>query len=246
VTATTTRLRHQTPVISAVHAPRLLVVEDHPLFSAALVDVIRMALPDAQVLQTTSINSAVEIVRAGAPIDVILLDLSLPGTTGLLGAVRVRFAAPKSALVIISAYDNPRVVGSAMSLDISGFIPKSTPKSELIELIRSVLDGAVCVPKRLVASSAAMQARTDAQALVRDLGVLTAQQLCVLDMICRALQNKQIAYELNISITTVKVHVTEVLRKLHVRNRTEAIMRISVLDLNRPYSTDLRPAAAEE
>lgn len=246
MTTTTTRLAHQTSAISAVHAPRLLVVEDHPLFSAALVDAIRMALPGAHVLQATSIKATMGIVGGREPIDIILLDLSLPGTTGLLGAVRVRFAAPKSALVIISAYDNPRVVGSAMSLGISGFIPKSTPKSELIELIRSVLGGAVCVPKRVLASPVAVQARADAQALLRDLSALTPQQLCVLDMICRGLQNKQIAYELNISITTVKVHVTEVLRKLHARSRTEAIIKISVLDLNRPNRVDLCPTAAEE
>jgi DNA-binding NarL/FixJ family response regulator len=239
-------LAHQTPAISAVHAPRLLVVEDHPLFSAALVDVIRMALPGAEVLQATSIKATMEIVGGGDSIDVILLDLSLPGTAGLLGAVRVRIAAPKSALVIISAYDNPRVVGSAMSLGISGFIPKSTPKGELIELIRGILGGAVWIPKRLLASPVATQARIEAQALLRELSALTPQQLCVLDMICRGLQNKQIAYELNISITTVKVHVTEVLRKLHVRNRTEAIIKISVLDLNRPNSAELRSVEAEE
>jgi DNA-binding NarL/FixJ family response regulator len=229
----TARLLHRTPSIVAGHNPRLLIVEDHPLFCAALVDVIRMAFPDAEIRQATSIKATMELIAAGAPIDLILLDLSLPGTTGLLGAIRVRTAAPKSALVIVSAYDNPRVVGSAMSLGVSGFVPKSTSKSELAELIRGILGGSVCVPTRLINTPVAKQVRAEAQALLCELSVLTPQQLCVLDMICCGLQNKQIAYELNISITTVKVHVTEVLRKLHVRNRTEAIIKISLLDLNR-------------
>jgi DNA-binding NarL/FixJ family response regulator len=223
-----------------VNAPRLLVVEDHPLFRAAVIDVIRMTFPDAEVLQATSIGGALDVVAGGDTIDVILLDLSMPGTTGLLGALRVRNAAPRSALVIISAHDDSRIVGSAVALGISGYIPKSTPKGELAEFIRCILDGAVCVPKRLLEAPAAKQARRDAQAILRELGALTAQQLCVLDMICRGLQNKQIAHELNISVTTVKVHVTEVLRKLHVRSRTEAIVKTSALDFNKADNADQR------
>jgi len=235
---TTTRSVHQTP--SMANAPRLLVVDDHPLFRTALIDVIRMTFPGAELLQATSIGGALDVVVGGDPIDVILLDLSMPGTTGLLGALRVRIAAPRSALVIISAHDDSRIVGSAMALGISGYIPKSTPKGELAKFIRCVLDGAVCVPKSLLEAPAAKQARADAQVILRELSALTPQQLCVLDMICRGLQNKQIAHELNISITTVKVHVTEVLRKLHVRSRTEAIVKISVLDFNQADSADRR------
>src|SRR6516225_8085325 len=152
---TTGRLAHQTP--SMANAPRLLVVEDHPLFRAALIDVIRMTFPGAELLQATSIGGALDVVVGGDPIDVIMLDLSMPGTTGLLGALRVRIAAPKSALVIISAHDDSRVVGSAMALGVSGYIPKSTPKSELAEFIRRILGGAVCVPKRLLEAPAAKQ-----------------------------------------------------------------------------------------
>jgi DNA-binding NarL/FixJ family response regulator len=222
------------------NAPRLLVVEDHPLFRAAVIDVIRMTFPDAEILQATSIGGALDVLAGADAIDVILLDLSMPGTTGLLGALRVRKAAPRSALAIISAHDDSRIVGSAVALGISGYIPKSTPKGELAESIRCILDGAVCVPKRLLEAPAAKRAGADAQALLREVGALTAQQLCVLDMICRGLQNKQIAHELNISVTTVKVHVTEVLRKLHVRSRTEAIIKISALDFNKPNNADQR------
>ena len=235
---TTTRLVHQTA--SMANAPRLLVVEDHPLFRAALIDVIRMTFPGVELLQATSISGALDVVAGGDAIDLILLDLSMPGTTGLLGALRIRMAAPRSALVIVSAHDDSRIVGSAIALGISGYIPKSTPKGELTDLICSILDGAVCVPKRLVMAPAAKQARADAQAILRELGTLTPQQLCVLDMICHGLQNKQIAHELNISTTTVKVHVTEVLRKLHVRSRTEAIVKVSVLDFNPADNADPR------
>lgn len=218
------------PTTSEANAVRLLVVEDHPLFRDALVGVIARAFPDAEIFQATSIEGALDILAAKASVDMILLDLSLPGTTGLLGAFRVRVAAPKSALVIVSAHESARLVRCAMSLGISGYVPKSTPKAELVQCIRSILDGEVCLPKRFQ-GTATKRAGAEIQDLFRELSRLTSQQLRVLDMICRGLQNKHIAYELDISVTTVKVHVTEVLRKLGVRSRTNAIVKLSRLDL---------------
>jgi DNA-binding NarL/FixJ family response regulator len=155
----------------------------------------------------------------------------MPGTTGLLGAFRVRVAAPKSALVIVSAYDSARVVRCAMALGVSGYIPKSTPKAEMVQSIRSILEGEVCVPKRFHGSGPTRGAGTEIRHLLRQLSRLTSQQLRVLDLICRGLQNKHIAYELDIAVTTVKVHVTEILRKLGVRSRTNAIIKLSRLEL---------------
>ena len=212
---------------------RLLVVEDHPLFRDALVGVVAAAFPDAEVFQTISIDGALDILASKGSVDVILLDLSMPGTSGLLGTFRVRVAAPKSAIVIVSAHDTARIVGCVLSLGISGYIPKSTPKAELVQSIRSILEGEVCVPKRFHGSAATKRAGAEIQPLLRQLSLLTSQQLRVLDMICRGLQNKHIAYELGITVTTVKVHVTEILRKLGVRSRTNAIIELSRLDLTR-------------
>jgi DNA-binding NarL/FixJ family response regulator len=220
------------PTTSEANAVRLLVVEDHPLFRDALVGVIARAFPNAEVFQATSIDGALDILAGEGAVDMILLDLSLPGTTGLLGAFRVRVAAPKSALVIVSAHESAPIVRCAMSLGISGYIPKSTPKAELVQSIRSILDGEVYVPKRFHGTTT-RRIGADIQDLFRELSRLTSQQLRVLDMICRGLQNKHIAYELDISVTTVKVHVTEILRKLGVRSRTNAIVKLSRLDLTR-------------
>ena len=226
-----TLARSGSPIVG-VGIPRLLVVEDHPLFRNALVGVVGAAFPGAEVFQATSIEGALDVLAAQGAVDLVLLDLSMPETTGLLGLFRVRVAAPRSALVVVSAYDDSRIIGSAAALGIAGYIPKSTPKTEMARLIRSVLEeGAVCFPKRHQDAAAAKRARAAAKDLLGPLGRLTSQQLRVLDMICRGLQNKHIAYELDISVTTVKVHVSDVLRKLGVRSRTEAIVRMSALDL---------------
>ena len=230
---TTTAPLADEPQVSKAGSPRLLIVEDHPLFRAALIGVIGAEFPEAEVLQATSIDGALDIVTARDNLDLILLDLSMPGTTGLLGAYRVRAAAPRSALVIVSAHDDSRIIGSAVALGISGYIPKSTPKSELARLLRSILDGGVCLPTRFRDTAAARKGQAEARELIQRLGQLTSQQLRVLDMIGRGLQNKHIAYELDISVTTVKVHVSEILRKLDVRSRTEAIIALSKLDFGK-------------
>ncbi|WP_245321925.1 response regulator transcription factor [Bradyrhizobium sp. LTSPM299] len=219
--------------MSKASAPRLLIVEDHPLFRAALIGVIGAEFPDAEVLQATSIDDALEAIAARDGLDLILLDLSMPGTTGLLGAYRVRAAAPRSALVIVSAHDDSRIIGGAISLGISGYIPKSTPKAELARLLRGILEGDVCLPTRFRDTAAARKGQAEIRELIQRLGQLTSQQLRVLDMICHGLQNKHIAYQLNISVTTVKVHVSEILRKLDVRSRTEAIITLSKLDFGK-------------
>ena len=229
--------------ISEANTPRLLIVEDHPLFRAALIGVIGSEFPHAEVLQATSIDGALDILAARDGIDLIMLDLSMPGTTGLLGAYRVRAAAPRSPLVIVSAHDDSRIIGGAIALGISGYIPKSTPKTELARLLRGILDGAVFLPKRL--ADAAAKGQADIRELLKPLGAMTAQQLRVLDMICRGLQNKHIAYELDISVTTVKVHVSEILRKLGVRSRTEAIIALSKLDFGKADHPPVTPPGDE-
>ena len=157
----------------------------------------------------------------------------MPDHTFPKNCARNPSAAPRSALVIVSAHDDSRIIGGAISLGISGFIPKSTPKVELARLLRGILEGEVCLPTRFRDAAAARKAQAETRELVQQLGQFTAQQLRVLDMICRGLQNKHIAYELDISVTTVKVHVSEILRKLGVRSRTEAIIALSKLDFGK-------------
>ncbi|WP_249164054.1 response regulator transcription factor [Bradyrhizobium jicamae] len=234
------------PAVNKAGSPRLLIVEDHPLFRAALIGVIGAEFPEAEVLQATSIDGALDIVAARDGLDLILLDLSMPGTTGLLGAYRVRAAAPRSALVIVSAHDDSRIIGSAIALGISGYIPKSTPKSELARLLRNILEGGISLPTRFRDAAAARKGQADTRELIQRLGQLTSQQLRVLDMICRGLQNKHIAYELDISVTTVKVHVSEILRKLDVRSRTEAIIALSQLDFGKHDHAPTTPARGDD
>jgi DNA-binding NarL/FixJ family response regulator len=196
---------------------RFLIVEDHPLFREALEGAIRRATPDAEIHEATSIDDALDVLSSTDAIDLTLLDLSMPGTTGLSGVIRIRKAFPRTPIVVVSGHQDPQIVSSVLSLGVSGYIPKSASKEELARSISEVLRGSICLPStyRTVAARA-RRARSPTQELLKRLHDLTPQQLRVLDLLRRGLQNKQIAYELQICETTVKVHVSDILRKLNV------------------------------
>lgn len=213
-------------------ATRFLIVEDHPLFLEALENAIRLANPGAVALNAASIDAAIDILSTVPPFDLVLLDLSMPGTTGLSGVIRIRKAFPKTPVVIVSAHQNPKIIDSVLSLGVSGYIPKSMTKNELAHAINEVLQGSVYLPKDYRELAATQQPRLANRELLQRIHDLTPQQLRVLDLVRSGLQNKQIAHELKICETTVKVHVSEILRKLHVLSRTNAIIEVSKIDFD--------------
>ncbi len=212
------------------NAMRFLIVEDHPLFREALESALQMATPGAEILQATSIDGALDLLSSTESVDLILLDLSMPGTTGLSGIIRIRKAFPRIPVIIVSGYKDTQIIGNALSLGVSGYILKSASKQELAQSIGEVLRGAVCVPAAYRTQTRPLRSTSPTRDLLKRLHDLTPQQLRVLEMLKRGLQNKQIAYELNISETTVKVHVSEILRKLNVLSRTKAIVEMSRID----------------
>src|SRR6516165_4194146 len=170
---------------------RFLIVEDHPLFREALEGALQMAAPEADILQATSIEGALELLASTVDLDLILLDLSMPGTTGLSGIIRVRKAFPRIPVIIVSGHQDPQIISGALSLGVSGYILKSASKQELAEGIGEVLRGSICLPPAYRALARSQRAASPAQDLLKRLHDLTPQQLRVLEMLKRGLQNKQ-------------------------------------------------------
>jgi DNA-binding NarL/FixJ family response regulator len=212
---------------------RFLIVEDHPLFREALGSAVRGAAEDAEIFEAASIDEATAVLSSTPAIDLILLDLSMPGTTGPLGLIRIRKAFPKNPIVVVSVYEEPQIIASILAFGVSGYIPKSTPKSEISRSIVEVLRGGMCLPSAYRDAACDSQFKDQNRELLKRLHDLTPQQLRVLDMLGRGLQNKQIAHELDISETTVKVHVSDILRKLNVLSRTRAIIEIGKIDFTK-------------
>ena len=206
---------------------KFLVVDDHPLFLDALKVAIECAYPGAKVLEASSIEAAGRIIAEHRTFDLVLLDLSMPGTSGFDGLLELRSQYPQLPIVIVSAHEDPRVVHEAMTLGASGFIPKSVRKAELTEAIRTAMSGGEVLPAGYRPPADSVATRCD---LAARLGTLTRQQLRVLQMLRQGKLNKQIAHELAVGETTVKAHVSEILRKLNVYSRTKAAIEVGKMD----------------
>jgi DNA-binding NarL/FixJ family response regulator len=207
------------------HVPSLstaLIVDDHPLFCEALSMTLANVVGIEAVRTADRLEAAMtEIGRGEAP-DVVVLDLNLPDASGLEGLVRVRAALPEVPVVVVSSVTEPRVVRAAMRLGAAGFVPKHSPREVFRAAFGAIAQGERWVPEDIAAEDGDDEAPGEAAAA--KLALLTRQQRRILELICEGLMNKQIAWELSIAETTVKAHVTEIMRKLGVVSRTQALL----------------------
>ncbi len=207
---------------------RFLIVDDHPLFRDALQSAIALAYPTSTTHEAASISEAVEVLTRHPAMDLALLDLKIPGVRGFDGLLQLRTQFPKVPIVVISGVEEPRIVKEVISFGAAGFIPKSFKKTELAFAIRQVMEGTVYLPPDYV-EEAEGEDEQHHHDMIQRISQLTPQQLRVLHMLQDGLLNKQIAYELQVSETTVKAHVSEILRKLNVISRTQAAMEAAKL-----------------
>ena len=210
---------------------RFLIVDDHPLFLEALQLAIQSAYPHAKIQEATSISEAKLAIASSSAFDLVLLDLSLPGTRGFDGLIELRALHPKLPIVIVSAYEDPRIIHEAMTCGAAGFIAKSARKTELAGAIRDVMGGSISLPQGYRPPAADAPGVPAAQ-MQRRLATLTPQQRRVLQMLRQGKLNKQIAHDLDVGETTVKAHVSEILRKLQVASRTQAVIEAARIDFD--------------
>jgi DNA-binding NarL/FixJ family response regulator len=206
---------------------RVLIVDDHPLFVEALQRAIVSAFPGTATREAISIEAAKTVLESKEPVDIVLLDLALPGTRGFDGLLELRKLHPSLPIVVVSALEDPRIIQDVMRYGAAGFVSKSADRSEIAAALKEVMDGSLTLPKGYKPPEAPPEARGD---LVQRLKTLTPKQLSVLRMLRQGLLNKQIAHELQIEETTVKAHVSEILRKLNVSSRTQAVIEAQKID----------------
>jgi DNA-binding NarL/FixJ family response regulator len=197
----------------------LIIADDHPLFRAALSEVVGRQIPGVQIVEVSSLDALQSAVANHPDSDMILLDLRMPGARGLSSLVYLRAEYPTVPIVVVSASEDPSVVQRSLDFGASGFIPKSASIETIGESLRTVLDGGICAPHRPERRS---QAEEEDRELARRLSTLTPQQLKVLIMLAEGQSNKYIAGNLAITEATVKAHITGILRKLGIERRTQA------------------------
>jgi len=205
-------------------SPKVLVADDHPLFRAAVLHALRDVVDVEATVEVDSVSALTSALSEHPDVDLVLLDLAMPGARGFSSLVWLRGERPDLPVIVISSNDHPRVIRRAQQFGAAGFIPKSAPVDSIRAAVDVVMEGGTCFPP-----TTAERSERDAQ-LAAKLAQLTPQQFRVLLSVADGLLNKQIAYELGLAENTVKVHVTAILKKLECHSRTQAAVLVKALE----------------
>jgi DNA-binding NarL/FixJ family response regulator len=216
---------------------QVLIVDDHPLFRAALKGAVAAACADCEFFEADTVASLFDELEQRQNVDLLLLDLNLPGAYGFCVLAHLRGSRPELPVIVVSATDDPRTVRHALALGAQGFISKSADAGTIGRDVQAVLRGESVSPATLGATSHS-EADGAMLDLAQRLAQLTAQQFRVFGMLCLGRVNKNIAFELQITEATVKAHMTSILRKLGAANRTQAVLLAGRLVLD-PHQISL-------
>ena len=203
---------------------KFVIADDHPLFRGALKQAIAGLSDVATILEAGDFEGAKALVAGHDDVDLVLLDLSMPGASGLSGLISLRGIHSAVPMVVVSAHDDPETIRRALELGASGFISKSASMEDIRSAVQTVLAGGITAP---VGIDLGVERDPEISDLIKRLQSLTPQQTRVLGMLAEGLLNKQIAYELSVSEATIKAHVSAVLQKLGVDSRTQAVILLS-------------------
>mgnify|MGYP001551710163 FL=1 len=218
----------------ALQAETVIVADDHPLFRTAIKEALEAEQGETNFLEASSFESLQELVDEQKEVDLVLLDLHMPGVSGFAGLVYLCKRYPSVPVVIISANEDPVVIKRALEHGAAGFIPKSSSIDTITQAISSILLGEIWAPA--MTQSDLPGNNTSEVELAERMAQLTPQQFKVLMMMSQGLLNKQIAYELGVSEATIKAHVTAIMTKLGVSNRTQAVLAANQLSVSNPNS----------
>lgn len=206
---------------------RLIIVDDHPLFRGALSQALNASVSGARVEEAQSLDELTALLSKNDDVDLVLLDLAMPGVLGLSGLLFLRAQYPAVPVVVVSATEDRAVIRRCIEYGASGFVPKSQPVENIRAAVQAVLAGKIWTPHDVDLNGGKPNENAD---LVARISSLTPQQLRVLMMLAEGLPNKLIAYKLGVSEATIKAHVSQILTKLGVDSRTQAVIAINRID----------------
>ncbi len=211
---------------------QFVIVDDHPLYREAIAGVIEDAFPDDEVFEFSTLAEFFFELENGLLPDLLLLDLNMPDTHVLSGLKQVQTKAPDLPVAIISAEESSQVVLQAMALGAVGFIPKSMTRVMMGSVLEQLIAGQLYLPQDLLRVAKPTQAKCSDTINREALAALTKKQLRVLQCLAKGESNKQIADHLNLAESTVKTHVSEILKRLGVQNRVQAANQAQSIDFD--------------
>jgi DNA-binding NarL/FixJ family response regulator len=206
--------------------PSFLIVDDHPLFLEALQFMLEANYPGARIDVAQTIDKARARLEAGV-YSLVLLDLKMPDATGFEGLVSLRSKCRNTPLAVISAMTGRELLKKAKSCGADGFIYKSQARKDILQAVSALLAGSQSFPEE--DNTPITESRSESEDFLERLRQLTPQQVKVLNEVCKAKLNKQIAHELGVTETTIKAHITIIFKKIGVHSRTQAVLKIQRL-----------------
>ncbi|MFT5221190.1 MAG: DNA-binding NarL/FixJ family response regulator [Planctomycetota bacterium] len=206
---------------------RVMVADDHPLFREAIVHLLKRSISNVTVDETSSMAQLKASLHNNADISLLLLDLKFSDTNGIDGLLYIKKTFPSIPVIVISAYDDLSVIQDSLRYGASGFIPKQLGLDDIATAIQAVLDGDMWFPDAIAEPVDALESSNK----MPDFASLTATQLKVLTLLRDGKPSKEMADLMSVTEATIKAHLTEIFRKLKVRNRTQAVVIAKQLDL---------------
>jgi len=214
-------------VLSDALQYRFVIADDHPLFRGALREAVAGLLERVDIAEAGTYDELVGLLERSSDVDLVLLDLAMPGVRGFSGLMYMRAQYPSVPVIVVSANDDPAAIRRCMEFGASGFIPKTLGVDAMRTAISRILGGGVWTPPDV---DLAAGSDVEVVELMARMATLTPQQVRVLMMLSEGLLNKQIAYQLDVSEATVKAHVSAILQKLGVESRTQAVIAAAKIE----------------
>ncbi|WP_334031684.1 response regulator transcription factor [Alteromonas sp. P256] len=209
----------------------LLIADDHPLYRDALRGALSLSLPSLTLKEAGDLMSTVDMLNK-EDVDLLLLDLHMPGSNDLFGLLHIRKLYPDIPVAVVSGTEDTVLISKIIGVGASGFIPKTASAQDIGSAVEAILDGDIWLPEGL--SESVDEVDEAFSELADKVASLTPSQYKVLCYMRDGLLNKQIGYNLDIAEATVKAHVTALFKKLGINNRTQAVLIASQLELEPP------------
>jgi DNA-binding NarL/FixJ family response regulator len=206
-----------------------LIADDHPLFREALQAALNPFFDDMKIIESDSLPSTLKAIKNHPEIDLILLDLNMPGSDNYYGLTSVIDKAANTPVIVVSASDNEESVNIAMHYGARGYIPKTFNSRKMAHVIMTVLDGGIFIPEKYI-DKIGVNA-PDLMTSIEYVKGLTPKQLRVLRCLKEGKMNKQIAEELFVTEATVKAHISSIFKKFNVSSRTQVVLLVDKIDL---------------
>ncbi|MFC3121793.1 LuxR C-terminal-related transcriptional regulator [Agaribacter flavus] len=209
---------------------KFLIADDHPLYREALKAALKTEFDRVTYLESDSFNSTINVIRNNRRLNLLLLDLNMPGCDNFYGLLRIKQTYPDLPIAVVSATDSIDVISQVLEFGADAFIPKTTPTSDLIVALKTVLDGDKWLPAHI--EKELVEVNSDTLEIAHQVKELTPKQFQVLRFIKQGLMNKHIADELNVTEATVKAHISMIFKRLNVKSRTQILVAIEKLQLD--------------